>query len=246
MPASFSKNTHPDPLNGLQEKIGYSFKDRGLLVTALTHKSYFHENPEKAPGHNERLEFLGDSVLGFAVSDYLFRLGEEFPESVMSKIKSHAVKGAVLYETALWISLGGHLLLGKGEEETGGRLKRSILYNALEAVIGAVFVDGGYEASAAVVMRLLKGRIDAMIESGDLFDFKTSLQEESQMRFGLLPEYRVVKEEGKEHKRVFTSEVFVAGKNYGSGTARTKKEAEGIAAKEAIERLKGRRGPKST
>jgi len=224
-------------LSELENSLGYRFSDRGLLVEALTHKSYHHERPDQAPAFNERLEFLGDSVLGLVVVEYLFRSGEAHRESTMSKIKAHIVRGAALSEAARSLSLGGYLRLGRGEVETGGRQKPSILANALEAVMGAVYLDGGYEEARRLILALFKGKLDHAVSVGQLEDYKTSLQEESQTRFGVLPEYRLVSEEGREHDKVFTMEVLISGVRHGLGTGRTKKKAEAEAAREALKKL---------
>ncbi|MEJ2183331.1 MAG: ribonuclease III [Nitrospirota bacterium] len=232
----------PD-LSGLQEKIGYRFADPGLLLEALTHKSYQHENPEAE--HNERLEFLGDAVLGLVVVDYLFGLKEQHPESVMSRIKSHMVRGSVLAWMARTVSLGEYLRLGRGEEDSGGREKRSILADAAEAVIGAVYLDGGLEAARDFTLRSLGERLEKAVASREYADYKTQLQEESQMRFGVLPEYRLQAVHGEEHRRVFTMEVLIAGVRYGTGKGTSKKEAETSAARRALEHLGGKERGKS-
>jgi ribonuclease-3 len=228
----------PADTSGLQRSIGYSFTRRDLLLEALTHKSFHHENPEEAPAHNERLEFLGDSVLGLIVARYLFAAEGGYPESMMSKIKAQIVKGAVLSEVAREISLGDYLRLGKGEEETGGRQKTSILSNALESLLGAVYMDGGYEEARGLILRLFKERLDRAMASGQFHDYKTELQEESQVLFRTLPEYRLVKEEGKEHKKIFTVEVFISGTGYGTGRGKSKKEAQALAARKALEKIR--------
>jgi ribonuclease-3 len=228
----------PSPdISTLEEKIGYRFGNGKLLPEALTHKSFHHENPRKAPAHNERLEFLGDSVLGLVIVDYLFRLGSGYKESTMSKIKSFIVKGKILSEIAASISLGDYIRIGRGEEDTGGRGKTSILSNTLEALIGAVYIDGGLKEARALVYRLFKEKLDAAIKYGDFHDYKTDLQEMSQMRLGVLPEYRLVGEKGSEHKRVFAYEVYISGERFGHGTGRSKKEAQAAAAKEALKAL---------
>lgn len=225
----------------LESRLGYYFKNKELLIEALTHKSFHHENPEKAPSHNERLEFLGDSVLGLIVVEYLFNAYKDYSESSMSKIKSYLVKEAVLSDIAEGILLGTYLRLGKGEEETGGRKKKSILADAIEAVFGAIYLDGGHEYARDIILRLLMNKIDTAISSEQFFDFKTELQEKIQLRFGVLPEYRIVKQEGKEHKKIFTVDVFVGDSKLGSGRGRSKKEAETIAAKEALSKIKNDR-----
>ncbi|MBI4823144.1 MAG: ribonuclease III [Nitrospirae bacterium] len=225
-------------ISELEKSIGYSFKNKAILIEALTHKSYHHENPEKAISHNERLEFLGDSVLGLAVVHYLYNLPSLCTESVMSKLKSHAVKAGVLFEIAQGISLGNYLRVGRGEEATGGRYKKSLISNALEAVIGAIYADGGIEQAQKAVFRLFREKVDSLIESGDFYDYKTELQELTQMKLNSLPEYRIVKEEGEAHKKVFTVEVWLNRKCYGKGFGKSKKEAEAISAKQALETLR--------
>ena len=222
----------------LENVIKYYFKDKGLLLEAVTHKSFHHENPDSTSSYNERLEFLGDSVLGLVVVEYLFKLEKYYSEATMSKIKSYLVKEAVLSDVAESISLGAYLRLGKGEKETGGRDKKSILADAMEAVLGAIYIDGGYERARDVILELLQYKIDPAISSEQFFDFKTDLQEESHVRFGILPRYMTVKQEGEEHKKIFTVEVYINGERLGRGSGRRKKEAEMIAAKEALLRIK--------
>lgn len=233
MPVSYSEN-----LENLEKALGYSFKNRALLTEALTHKSFHHENPDKVSSYNERLEFIGDSVLGLIIVEYLFNYNKQFTESEMSKIKSYLVRGSLLSEIAVSISLGEYLKLGKGEEETGGRTKKSLLANAMEAVFGAIYLDSGYEHARDSILGLFIEKILSVISSGQYHDYKTELQEKSQMRFGMLPEYRIIRQEGEEHRKTFTAEVFIAGERFGRGTGKSKKEAQTIAAKEAMEKLK--------
>lgn len=229
MPVCYSED-----LEKLEESLGYSFKDKGLILEALTHKSYYHENPAKVLSHNERLEFLGDSVLGLIVVEFLFACDRGLSESVMSKIKSYIVRGEVLSQIATAISLGRHLRLGRGEEETGGRRKKNILADALEAVLGAVYSDSGYERARKIVLDLFRERILYVIASGQYHDYKTELQEKSQYIKGILPEYRLSAQEGDEHNRTFTVDVFIAGERLGQGIGKSKKEAETMSAKEAL------------
>jgi ribonuclease-3 len=224
-------------ISKLEKSLVYRFKDKKVLIEALTHRSFYHENHDKADGYNERLEFLGDSVLGFVVVEALFSSDRRLTESVMAKTKSYLVKEAVLSEIASSISLGRYLRLGKGEEVTGGRTKRSLLADAVEAVMGAVYVDGGYEKARELILRLFKDRIDAILSSGEFHDFKTELQEKTQMLFGTIPEYRLIKQEGEEHNKIFTVEVYIAGERFGKGFGKSKKEAETFAAEEALGRL---------
>lgn len=232
MPVYYSED-----LEILEEDLDYSFRERGILIEALTHRSFHHENPDTASSYNERLEFLGDSVLGLVIVEHLFNYSREFTEAVMSKIKSYLVRGSVLSEIAAGLSLGRYLRLGRGEEDTGGRRKRSILANALEAVFGAVYLDGGYDAAREVILRLFRERVASVISSGQYHDYKTELQEKSQMLFGVLPEYRLIGQTGEEHRKVFTVEVCITNRVYGRGRGKNKKEAQMIAAKEALERL---------
>lgn len=225
----------------LEKHLGYLFKNRELLIEALTHRSFYHENPDKADAYNERLEFLGDSVLGFVIVEYLFLTDSRLTESVMAKAKSYLVKESVLSEIASSISLGKHLRLGKGEDATGGRTKRSLLADAIEAVLGAVYLDGGYKKARELILRLFNGKIDTILSSGEFHDFKTELQEKTQLLFSTIPEYKIIKQEGEEHKKIFTVEVYIAGKKFGTGNGKSKKEAETLAAKEAIHRLGNKR-----
>jgi ribonuclease-3 len=221
----------------LQKRLGYIFKNKSLLKEALTHKSFSHENPDKADINNERLEFLGDSVLGLVIVEYLFSSRSKYTESIMAKTKSYLVKESVLSEIASSICLGKYLSLGKGEEATGGRTKSSLLADAIEAVAGAVYMDGGYKRARELILRLFKERIDKILSSGEFHDFKTELQEKTQLVFSTIPEYKTIKQEGKEHKKIFTVDVYIAGKKFGTGCGRNKKEAETLAAKEALYKL---------
>ena len=224
-------------ISHLENSLGYCFRDKKIFLEALTHKSFFHENPDKADAYNERLEFLGDSVLGFVIVEYLFLSDYKLTESVMAKTKSYLVKESVLSEIANEISLGKYLRLGKGEEVTGGRKKRSLLADAVEALLGAVYIDGGYEKARSLIVRLFKEKIDTIMRSGEFHDFKTELQEKTQLLFSTIPEYKIIRQEGAEHKKLFTIEVYIEGERYGDGTGKSKKEAETLAAKEALQKF---------
>jgi|Deesub1362B_J571_1020462.scaffolds.fasta_scaffold00078_75 ribonuclease-3 len=235
MPVSFSED-----LTRIEEKIKYRFKDRSFLLTALTHSSYSNEHPEEGVEDNERLEFLGDAVLGLVVAEHLYNSANRLTESEMAKYKAYLVSKAVLAETARRISIGKGLRLGKGEEISGGRDKDTILADALEAIFGAVFLDGGYSEAKAVITGLIGKDILKVISKRIHYDYKTALQELTQNRFGTLPEYRTVKEEGKEHSKVFTVEVLVNGEIMGKGSGRSKKEAQMKAAEEALRAFQSR------
>jgi ribonuclease-3 len=232
MPVLSSEN-----IAGIEGPLGYTFRNKSLLATALTHKSYHHENAGDVKTHNERLEFLGDSVLGLIIAEALFLNEEYLSEAGMSKIKSYLVKELVLFDMASKLSLGNYLSLGKGEEFTGGRQKRSVLSDAFEALVGAVFLDSDYATAREVVLKLFNDRIAQTILGKEDFDFKSELQEKVQSAVGTLPEYRIVKQEGEEHKKIFTTEVYIHGKLFGSGTGKSKKESQMDAAKEALKKL---------
>ncbi|MCE5312284.1 MAG: ribonuclease III [Nitrospiraceae bacterium] len=233
MPASYSKN-----LSKLENALGVSFRDRELLNEALTHKSFYHESREKNISYNERLEFLGDSVLGLVVAEYLFSINPQLSEARMSKIKSLVVKEASLHDIAEEISVGSCLRLGKGEESSGGRSKKSVLADAVEAIIGAVFLDAGFDAARKTVLHLLEEKILRAASKNEGTDHKSELQELSQELFGSLPVYRIAAQEGEEHEKIFTSEVIVNGELFGSGRGRSKKESEKAAAEAALKKLR--------
>ncbi len=218
------------------KKLGHVFRDRELLRQALTHRSYCGEKKGVAPSHNERLEYLGDAVLELVFSEHLYHTGLD--EAQMSRIRSLMVRGQELAKAADGIGLGPHLLLGKGELSTGGRTKQSILAGAFEAMVGAIYLDDGYEAAKRAVLGIFREKLEAVIESGEAQDPKTELQELCQKIMGSLPVYRLLKEEGKEHEKLFTAGVYIGDKSYGRGEGRTKKEAQSMAAREALERLK--------
>ena len=232
MPVSFSEN-----IKEIEKLLGYAFKSRKLITDALTHKSFHHESTDKTYNYNERLEFLGDSVLGLIIAETLFLEKGSFTEADMSKMKSYLVKEAVLYEIAAKLSLGKYLRLGKGEESTGGRQKKSVLSNAFEALVGAIFLDSDYESTRRVVLKLFNEKIPSVIAKKEGYDCKSELQEQSQSLFGMLPEYRIVKQEGEEHRKTFTAEVYINKQLYGTGVGKSKKEAQMAAAKEALGKL---------
>ncbi len=232
MPASSSKD-----LEELEESLGYLFKNKGLLIEALTHKSYTNERPESSLRHNERLEFLGDAVLGLIISEHLYRILPQESESRLAYIKAFLVQESVLASIGEEIHLGDYLFLGKGEDQTGGRKKPSILADALEAVIGAIFLDGGLAPSRDVVLKLFLKRLEEISSPEVILDPKSELQKLTLERFGKIPEYRIVHEEGEEHRKVFTVNVYINGRFLGTGSGPSKKSAQMEAAKEALSRL---------
>lgn len=227
-----------DRLKGLEEVIDYTFRDPGNLVLALTHSSYANE--KKAPDlkSNERLEFLGDSVLNIITSDYIYRNYPELPEGEMTRTRAAIVCEASLMKCAEKIRLGEYLFLGKGEENTGGRNRASILSDAFEALIGAIYIDGGIDEARRFVLRYMK-EIYPDIDGKDIFrDYKTMFQEIIQKQTDQRISYRILDETGPDHDKTFTAQVLVGDKPYGEGTGRSKKEAEQNAAKDAISNMK--------
>lgn len=232
MPHCFSEN-----MKTLEGRLGYSFKNKKLLLKALTHSSYKNENPHESEEDNERLEFLGDSVLGLAVAEALYKAQPELDESLMAKYKAYLVSRMSLSTIAKEIGLGGFLRLGRGELKTGGYEKEGILADAFEAVIGAIFLDSSYENARDTVYRLMGPVIEECIKEGYIYDYKSNLQELTQQKFNSLPEYIVVSEEGKDHDKVFTVEVIINGQTLGIGRGHSKKEAQMEAAREALKKL---------
>ncbi len=227
-----------DEYEELQHRIGYRFRDRGLLEHALTHRSRAVEDTSGGVTDNESLEFLGDAVLGLVVADMLFRQFPESDEGQKSKIKAAVVSTAALARQADSIGLGAHLLLGRGEEKTGGRFKQALLADAYEALIAAVYLDGGLEAAAAFLRRELQEAVDAGATTAVVGqDYKSALQERVQGGGRPLPEYRLVGAEGPDHCKVFTVEVLVGGVVMGAASGKAKKEAEQEAARLALARL---------
>ena len=226
-----------DEFEDLQTRIGYRFRDRGLLEHALTHKSRAAEDATGGVIDNESLEFLGDAVLGLVVAETLFRQYPDYDEGQKSKIKAAVVSTQSLARQAEEIRLGDHLILGRGEEKTGGRFKQALLADAYEALIAAIYLDGGLDAAALFLRRELKAAIDAGSAQTFAPDYKSALQERLQALGRPLPEYRVSGEAGPDHRKVFSVEVVVSGEVLGTASGRAKKEAEQDAARQALEKL---------
>ena len=214
----------------LRQGLGDPVLDAEMLDRALTHRSYAYENGGLPT--NERLEFLGDSVLGVVVTDTLFRAHPDLSEGRLAKLRAAVVNARALAEVARKIDLGRHIKLGRGEESTGGRNKSSILSDTVEALIGAVYLSGGFEASSAVVHLLFDPMMENAARLGAGLDWKTSLQELSAEHSLGVPEY-VIEDDGPDHEKTFTAEVKVGDSRYGHGTGRSKKEAEQQAAETA-------------
>lgn len=215
----------------LQNSIGYHFKNTALLSRALTHSSYANEYNLSA-GDNERLEFLGDSVLGFITAEYLFANHRDFPEGELTKLRAYAVCEKSLFAYAQEIELGKYLKLGKGEERTGGRERPSVLSDAFEAVIAAIYLDGGMDEAKKFVLRFVVPYVEA---KPTFKDYKTALQEVVQQNHGEALEYVLVSESGPDHNKRFEIEVHLNSNVLGRGVGGSKKKAEQNAAKEALE-----------
>ncbi len=223
----------------LREALGNPVLDAELLERSLTHRSYAYENGGLPT--NERLEFLGDSVLGVVVTDTLFRAHPDLSEGRLAKLRAAVVNARALAEVARTIGLGQHIMLGRGEESTGGRNKASILADTVEAVIGAVYLSGGFEAASAVVHLLFDPLMENAARLGAGLDWKTSLQELSAEHALGVPEY-VSEDDGPDHEKTFTAQVQVGDQLYGHGTGRSKKEAEQQAAETAYRAIADEHG----
>ena len=227
-----------DEFEELQQRVGYRFRDRGLLEHALTHKSRAAEDVSGGVADNESLEFLGDAVLGLVVAEALFRRYPDYTEGQKSKIKAAVVSTQTLARRADSIGLGEHLILGRGEEKTGGRFKQALLADAYEALIAAMYLDGGLSAAASFLERELNADILSNAGEGVVgTDYKSTLQERLQAMGRPLPEYRVASTSGPDHRKVFTIDVVVSGETLGTATGRAKKEAEQEAARIALEKV---------
>ena len=221
----------------LEEKIGYRFRDRTLLLTALTHSSYANERHGDSQSY-ERLEFLGDSILGYVTAEFLYRHEPRLPEGRMTRLRAELVCEQSLHRTALRLGLGDSMLLGRGEERTGGRQRPSILADMVESIIAAMYLDsGGLEEPRRFIMaQILQG-----VELGEAHrsaDYKTELQELVQRRTDQHIAYELIGESGPDHDKLFSFRVTINGENAGEGSGRTKKEAEQMAACEALRKLR--------
>ena len=218
-------------MKSLEEKLGYTFQNRELLENALPHSSCANESRGKLQS-NERLEFLGDSILGMVVADYLYRHHPDLPEGELTRTRAALVCEESLVEVARELNLGAYLRLGKGEEAGGGRKRPSIRADAVEAVLAAVYLDGGIGSARKIIQRYILSREVAGLTKPR--DYKTALQELVQRESGQILRYRLTGEEGPDHDKRFFVEVDLNGSPVGSGTGRSKKEAEQMAAKAAI------------
>jgi ribonuclease III len=224
--------------SALEEVLGYPFKDRALLEQALRHPSWCNEQGEPRPDDNERLEFLGDAVLDLVVSHRVMTRFPKAHEGDLSVTRQQVVSEAALSEVGRKLDIGKWILLGKGEEKSGGREKPKILADMFEALIGAVYLDGGYPCAWEVVDRVLGSKI-AIVELKNFFDFKTRLQETAQARLKATPTYRVVQEIGPDHDKRFVVAVTIGEDEWARAVGKSKKEAEQMAAAEAHFKIEG-------
>ena len=229
-----SSKSPKQKIKGLEERIRYQFKDPSLLIHALTHSSRANEEQKGHLGSNERLEFLGDAVLELVSSEFFFQKEPLLPEGRLTQLRASFVCEPALAFCAERLNLGRYLLLGRGEEQTGGRLRPSILSDALEAVIGAVYLDGGFEAAKELVLSTVLNDIDG---KRYFYDAKTILQEEVQKEAGAELSYVLLSEEGPEHEKYFLSAALLNGKELSRGSGSSKKRSEQQAAYEALLKL---------
>ncbi len=222
-------------LDTLQQKLKVTFKDSSLLLQALTHSSFANENP--GFGSNERLEFLGDAVLGLIIGENLYKLCPDFPEGDLTKFRSALVKKDTLSRIARLIELGNYLYLGKGEEASGGRDKSANLAGAMEAVFAAIYLDAGFKQAGKLILRLFKTEMKEVTKHSEVVDYKSQLQDVLQSKYHKPPVYSVLKVTGPDHARQYTVGVTINNKLLGEGSGNSKQSAEVAAARDAIQSL---------
>ncbi len=226
-----------EKISEFEKEIGYTFKNKDNAVLALTHSSYANENKHEKVQSNERLEFLGDAVLNIVISESIYTRHSELAEGDMTKVRANIVCEATLIKCSENLHIGDYLLLGKGEELTGGRSRISILSDAFEAIIGAIYIDGGMDKAREFIFRNMHHIIEDAVKGTLFLDFKTQLQEMVQKGNDCRIVYEIIDEKGPDHNKVFVTQVKVNNEVMGSGTGKSKKEAEQNAAKSAIEKL---------
>jgi ribonuclease III len=224
-------------MQDLQKKLAHEFKNPDLLETAFVHRSFVNEN-SKAKEHNERLEFLGDAVLELIATEYLFVKFPEKPEGQMTALRSALVKGETLAEVASELDFGLHLKLSKGEARSGGAQKPYLLANVFEAVLGAVYLDGGYEKAKVIIEKFLFPKLEKIIAEGSQVDAKSEFQELAQEKLAITPEYKMLGESGPDHAKIFEMGAYVGKDLFGRGSGANKQAAEQAAAEEALKKLK--------
>jgi ribonuclease III len=225
-------------LEKLSKNINYKFKKENLLKEALTHRSYLNENPEWKSSHNERQEFLGDAVLELIVTEILFSQYPNYDEGQLTSFRASLVNYQMMAEVAREIDLEKYLLLSKGESKDTGRARDVILANALEALIGAIYLDAGYKKAEEFVVKFIMPKLKEIISKGLYKDAKSLLQEKTQAKLKIIPLYKVLSEEGPDHKKMFNIGVYLADKLIATGQGLSKQDAEVEAAKKALEEMR--------
>jgi len=225
-----------DKLSQLETTLKTKFDNPDLLQQAFVHRSYLNENPSFKLGHNERLEFLGDAVLELIVTDHLYQT-YDLPEGELTNLRAAIVRGEMLAKVAEELDFSDHLLLSRGENKDTGKARQYILANSVEAVIGAIYLDQGYEAASQFIAQNIITKLDDVIKQGLHIDNKSRFQELAQEKYHLTPAYRVLEEAGLDHAKNFVIGVFVGDKKRGEGTGTSKQEAQQAAAKQALDNL---------
>jgi ribonuclease-3 len=221
-------------LADLEMTLGYAFEDKSLLQRALTHRSYLNENPHLPWLDNERLEFLGDAILGFVTAEYLYHHFPEMKEGDLTSLRAALVRGGTLAEYARQLDLGAYVLISRGEEVAGARFRTALLAATFEAVVGSLYLEHGIESARSLIVRMIDSRTQKIIHERLDRNAKSLLQELSQDRLKLTPAYHMVDATGPDHARLFTVQVLLGGRVYGTGKGRNKQEAEQEAARGAI------------
>lgn len=229
-------NNH-DSLGQLEQEIGLRFDDKSLLQQAFVHRSYLNENPGFKLQSNERLEFLGDAVLGYVVAENLYHLFPSLSEGMLTSMRAALVRSETLARVAKRLGIGAYLFLGRGEEVSGGRMRPTILASTLEAFIGAILLDQGLDSCRQFILANLKEELARVVREKASKDYKSRLQELTQGRWQLTPTYRIAATEGPDHARIFTVEVMLADKPLARGVGRNKQAAEQEAARQALDLL---------
>ena len=222
--------------NKIEEKIGVKFNDQNMLIQAFTHRSFLNENKDKELKHNERLEFLGDAVLELVTTDYLFRTFPDRHEGDLTSFRAALVNTQSISDAATNLGFNDYLRLSKGESKDVGRARSYILANTFESVIGAIYIDQGYDAAAKFIAETLLPSIDQIIKEGTWIDAKSKLQEVVQEKHSLTPSYETIKEEGPDHDKNFTVAVYFGDKEIDTGSGKSKQEAEQDVARKILKR----------
>ncbi len=224
-------------ISDLQNKIGVKFKNQKLLLKALVHRSFLNEPSGRKLSSNERLEFLGDAVLSYIISKWLYKKFPHYPEGHLTNIRSNLVKTESLAEIAQDLNIGDYLILSKGEKKSGGDKNPSLLANSFEAIIGAICLDQGVDIAEKIIHLMLLPRLEKTIKTGKFKEYKSLLQEKLQAKTKQSPDYRTLKEEGPDHAKIFTIGVYAQDKLIAFGSGKNKKEAEEAAAQNALENI---------